>query len=62
MREIKLCVKILRLASGLRGALPDGAGQPIILKDRGRRFPAARWISPFSVAYSQVTRAHGCGL
>ena len=58
MREIKLRVKILR------PALPDSACQPIILTDGGRRFPTARGSahSASSPAYSQVARAHGCGL
>ena len=40
----------IKLRAAARGALPDSAGQPIILNDRGRRFPTARWISPFSIA------------
>ena len=43
----------------VRGALPDSAGQSIILKDRGRRFPAACWIGPFSVAGGVFT-GHLC--
>ena len=54
MREIKLRVKILRPA---RGALPDCAGQSIILKDRGRRFPAGTLDQPVQRRSRRIHRS-----
>ena len=58
------CVKLTPYAipaggqRAARGALPDRAGQSIILKDRGRRFPTARSAHSASPpSYSQVARA-----